>query len=197
MDFTRDVLPDSRGRIWCLSGTAIRRIDPRPSAKDKFMRTYPTGALPMALFESSDGKLWVAGRVLFAFDPEAPRPRDALTQVAPSLGGYYLGHMAEDSDHNLWVSGSGAMKVTRHGFTTYSKQDGLKDVVIVALSGDRRGTVSPITSDLEHQTIHQFNGSAFQAVNPRLPPGFQYAWGIRRSLFRTTLGIGGSPLIMA
>ncbi|MBZ5620811.1 MAG: ATP-binding protein [Acidobacteriia bacterium] len=183
-----DVLPDHQGRLWALNPHGVLRIDPHPKiAADFIAHIYPMIPNPTALFESSDGKLWVSSQGLYEFNPEAPE-RDALQRVAQALGGDFLGSPEEDADHNLWVAGPGALKVTRHGFTTYSTADGLKSLRFQALTEDRSGRFCPIANVREVSTIHEFDGRRFTAVSPHLPSGFRYAWGDAQISFQDREG---------
>jgi ligand-binding sensor domain-containing protein/signal transduction histidine kinase len=188
-DFTMDVFQDRQGRIWAATRQGVCRIAPHPADGRNFVeRVYRIRPYPTALFESSDGKLWVAGWGLFQFNPEAPVDRDAFQRVALPFGGTLLESLAEDSDHNLWAAGSGALKVTRHGFTTFSTADGLEVLRIHALIEDRAGRLCAITSGNDGLTIHEFDGSRFTGVSPHLSPGFTYAWGDAQVGFQDHVG---------
>ena len=183
-----DVLQDRQGRIWALNRRQVCLIDPYAKAGQDFVkRAYKIAPYPTALFESSDGKLWVATKGLYEFNPDAPGVAGAFQQVAAAFGGDLLGPLAEDADHNLWVAGSGAMKVTRHGFTTFSTTDGLKTLYLTAINEDRAGRLCAITSDASIVTINQFDGRRFTSVSPE-PPGFEWGWGDAQVSFQDHLG---------
>jgi ligand-binding sensor domain-containing protein/signal transduction histidine kinase len=188
-EYTLGVHQDRHGRIWAVTRQGICQISAHPLSSRMFVeRIYKVRPFPTALFESSDGKLWVAGWGLFAFDPDAPPGRDPFERVAPPLGGQYLLSLAEDSNHNLWAGGAGALKITRHGFTTFSGIDGLKATRVHALTENRNGHICPITMDDDGMRIYEFDGNRFEQVVPYLPPRFTYAWGDAQITFQDHAG---------
>jgi ligand-binding sensor domain-containing protein len=191
-DYTHDLLADNRGRLWAATADGVYQIT-FPCPGHSFVeRAYTNRGLPretaISLLQSADGKLWVAGRGLFEFDPDARAEQPAFRRVLAPFGGNLLAKaLAEDADHNLWVGGAGAVKVTRHGFTTFSFADGLRALRMHALLEDRDGRVCAITS-WNGLTIHRFDGSRFTAVSSYLPPGFHYSWGESQISFQDHAG---------
>ncbi len=177
-DFVLDVLPDREGRIWSLNRHSVCLINPEANAGGAFIqRIYSKSPsfYPTALFESSDGKLLVSSRAFYEFHPEASGA-DVFQRVATAFNEDYLGDAAEDADHNLWVSGPGALKITRHGFTTYSTSDGLSSLAFQAITEDLSGHVCAIADLNGRKTMQLFDGRRFAPIPLDLPIR-DYAWG--------------------
>jgi ligand-binding sensor domain-containing protein/two-component sensor histidine kinase len=186
---SQGLVQDTKGRIWGANWHHICQIAPsRQPGGYAAVRCSLTGDMT-GLFRSSDGKLWVTARGLFEFDPDASGGKPPLHRVvAPSSDDLFPGVTAEDTDGNLWLGGPGAVKLTRHGFTTFSLSDGLRTPRIHAITQDRRGRVCVISSAPPRQPLHVFDGKKFIAMDPYLPPGFEFAWGASQIHFQDHAG---------
>jgi ligand-binding sensor domain-containing protein/two-component sensor histidine kinase len=158
-DYVQDLMVDHEGRLWAgtrlsgffrLSADATHRapvVDLKftYSADDPYGRKEPYG-LPntswvFQLFETSDRRFWVAtARGLVEFFPTANEQHRFRSYLARNgLTDYNITVLNEDLAGNLWLGtySAGAMKLTRGGFITYSKQDGIE--TLNAIFEDRAG----------------------------------------------------------
>jgi signal transduction histidine kinase/ligand-binding sensor domain-containing protein len=81
------------------------------------------------LLETSDGRFWIAtnfGLVEFLRGASAGGARFAAYTRRHGLTHQEIAAMAEDAGGNLWLgTWSGAMKLSRNGFITYGREDGV------------------------------------------------------------------------
>ena len=142
-EYLHDLLEDHEGRLWAgtrlggffrFSADETRRA-PIVDLEDNYRYRYQYG-LPTSwvaqLFETSDRRFWVAtarGLVeYFAAADEQGRFR--VYDEGAGLSENHLTALTEDLGGNLWLgtASSGAMKLTRGGFSTYGKQIGIEAV---------------------------------------------------------------------
>lgn len=181
------LLEDREGRVWV--GTRKELVcfeegaEPRVGAK---MRAYGVrDGLPAprieSLLQTSDGTLWVGTtQGLARWTPGeigVGRSFESFT-LAQGLSARTVGALAEDRDGNLWVGtfGSGAMKVARNGFTTYSEADGVSQAS--ALVETRRGELCVVHGTETGLDLDWFDGRRFRRIAPRWPSAIAYfGWG--------------------
>src|SRR5262249_388340 len=97
---------------------------------------------------------------------------------------------AEDGDGNLWIGteSSGAMKIARNGFTTYTLADGLNAFRIGSILEDRAGRLCTFGASSEKLFIYLFDGERFRAVRPNLPENATITWGWYQICFQDREG---------
>jgi len=187
------LLEDRAGRLWVGTRTGLVRMDDGTAVS----RVYGTkDGLPQAriesLLESSDGKLWIGTADGLALWTPAAREGGSEFQAfstAQGLNAKAVGAMAEDRDGNLWMAtfGSGAMKMARNGFTTYTEADGAPFVQSFAMS--RRGEMCALFREKDGAHIGWFDGSKFVDVKPAWPREFSYfGWGRGQDLVQDGAG---------
>ncbi len=176
------LLADRDGGMWVGTRIGLAHVN----SAFKLTRAYSTqDGLPAAriesLLETSDGKLWV-GTVegLAEWMPtQAAEGREFQGySVAQGLSAKTVGALAEDRDGNLWIGtfGSGAMKMARSGFTTYSESDGVPSVA--SLMASRSGEVCISYRAKDSMYLGKFDGRKFIAVQPAWPAQIHYfGWG--------------------
>lgn len=186
----RDILRDADGAIWIATGVGLCRLASDARAGQSIVaRAYSKkdgllGEAIFDLFRTSTGRLWLATvKGLSEFSPD-PLPD----------GGHFLNYtrehglnedgvraIIEDRDGNLWcgTESSGAMKITRSGFTSYSEADGLEHSRIAAIGEDRNGELFVVTRSLRVDAfhIHNFNGRRFENIRVNLPANVIPTWG--------------------
>ncbi|MEO7367407.1 MAG: two-component regulator propeller domain-containing protein, partial [Gemmatimonadaceae bacterium] len=153
-EYLQDLMEDHEGHLWAgtrTNGFFRFRVDTThraPVVDLKFMHAPSSpNDLPSAtswvyqLFETSDDRFWVAtARGLVEFFPSADE-RHRFRSWAPRNGLTDNGITAlnEDLGGNLWLgtTNSGVMKLTRGGFSTYDRHDGIES--LNAMFEDRAG----------------------------------------------------------
>lgn len=181
---------DRDGTVWLGSGLGLvhlkRNIRAGASIVDK-LYTTKDGLLHDSVYSilrTQSNWLWVAtSRGLSEFSPE-PLPGGGHFRNYTGEHGFSdfaVMSIAEDRDGNLWLGteSGGAMKVTRHGFTSYSENDGLEVRRIAALGEDRDGNFYVVTGSLGVPSYHinRFDGRRFHTTRINLPAGVAPTWG--------------------
>lgn len=186
-EYLHDLLEDHEGRLW--AGTRLggffrfspddtRRapiVDLEYTYRYRYQYGLPTSWVAQ-LFQTSDRRFWVAtARGLVEFFPAADEQgRFRVYAEGAGLSEKHLTALTEDLGGNLWLgtASSGAMKLTRGGFSTYGKQIGIEAVydVFEDPTGSLcfRGSVlaDALTSVLEAAKLNplSFEQATFQAL---------------------------------
>ena len=184
---------DHDGGMWVGTRLGLAHLD----AMSKLTRVYGTkdglpGARIESLLETSDGKLWV-GTVegLAEWAPAQPvggREFQGYT-AAQGLSARAVGALAEDRDGNLWIGtfGSGAMKMARNGFATYTESDGAPWVA--SLTESRQGEMCILYRGQDGARIGRFDGRKFVSIRPAWPSQITYfGWGRGQALVQDKTG---------
>lgn len=187
------LLEDPEGRLWVGTREGLVRMDAAPTPA----RVYTVkDGLPSkrveSLLESSDGKLWVGTAdglaVRTPTAPEGGREFQGFT-AAQGLNAKAIGAMAEDRDGNLWMGtfGSGALKLARNGFTTYTETDGVP--FAQSLTESRRGEMCVLLREKKGASVARFDGTRFVAIQPAWPRQISYfGWGRGQDLVQDGTG---------
>ncbi len=185
-EFVMAMLEDHAGRLWVGTRKGLVRMDaPHETHGPPRMRIYTRkDGLPWAriesLLESSDGKLWVGtSEGLAEWTPDHPQDGREFQgyTIVQGLSARAVGAMAEDRDGNLWVGtfGSGAMKIARRGFTTYTEADGAIGTT-EALMESRQGEICALSRPESGPVMERFDGRRFVPIRPAFPSHITY-WG--------------------
>ena len=187
------LLEDHDGGLWVGTRLGLVHLD----AASKLTRVYSTkdglpGARIESLLETSDGKLWV-GTVegLAEWTPSQPvegREFQGYT-AAQGLSARTVGALAEDRDGNLWIGtfGSGAMKMARNGFTTFTETDGAPSVA--SLMESRRGEMCIAYRTKDSLLLGKFDGRRFIPIRPAWPSQITYfGWGRGQAVVQDAAG---------
>jgi ligand-binding sensor domain-containing protein/anti-sigma regulatory factor (Ser/Thr protein kinase) len=184
------LLEDHAGRIWVGTRIALIRMDDGATTT----RVYGLkDGLPVkrieSLVETSEGKLWVGtADGLALWTPGQEREFQAFS-VDEGLNAKAVGAAAEDRDGNLWMAtfGSGALKMARSGFTTYTAADGVRFPQAFALS--HRGELSVLFRESTTASIGRFDGEKFTLFRPAFPREITYfGWGRGSDLLQDSAG---------
>ena len=187
------LLEDRAGRLWVGTRTGLVRMDDGATPT----RVYGVkDGLPNprveSLLETSEGKLWVGTADGLAWwTPSVPGEGREFQSFssAQGLNAKAVGAMAEDGDGNLWMAtfGSGAMKMARNGFTTYTEADGVPFVQSFAVS--RQGEMSALFRDKSGARLGRFDGSRFVDIRPAWPREITYfGWGRGQDVVQDAAG---------
>lgn len=203
--FLTDLFEDHRGELWfgVRDGGFFRFAadDTRapPVLTTKF--SIPTGWINH-IFETSDHRYWAGGLGGFLeFFPDEQREgrRWRKYGVANGLNEAAVTAFAEDLAGNLWlaVGNAGAMRLSREGFTTFGRADGLHSVHDVFQDRDGHlcfraivlgaprttsvfeGAHLPLVSAVDPFLWHRFgcfDGQRFEAFTPATFPRDGWGW---------------------
>jgi ligand-binding sensor domain-containing protein/signal transduction histidine kinase len=184
-DWINRLFEDRRGRLWVgTRGRGLCLLVAKPLAHQPIVEGRYHLRLPddrvRGIVEDSSGQLWVAGNSGLAKMPSTLRDSQLVYSYteANGLSESDLTAIATDSEGNLWLgsASSGAMKVARHGFTTYGAADGLTPTypngILESLSGELL-VVSHVPKN-EKLALYRFDGSRFHAISPNFGPAVTY-----------------------
>ena len=129
------------------------------------------------IFAASDSKIWFSAQgFLYSFFGGKVR-RISDSAILP----FYIQGFAEDSAGNLWIStSSGALRLTRQGFTTFKQNDGLGDARIFSMSENSRGDFFVGNGRLR---VSRFDHGKFDSKPFDLPDSAKLIYGTSGVLF--------------
>ena len=189
-DHVRALLIDREQRVWIGHETGVIVLRPEDDRPNLSSLVHPTresktigkvtlpaiagaaaryttqdgvsGGMVRALLQSSDGQVWIATLDgVTQFDGEHFR---SFTKAHGVTGATSL---AEDRHGNVWIgtAASGALRLARNGFTSYTEADGLAGTAIRAVLQGPAGDLHAVSVN---QHIHRFDGTRFTAVRVNL-----------------------------
>ena len=193
---------DAKGQIWAglrgNPGGLIRLVDePAPNRLIVARRYTAKDGLPghwiPDLFQSSDGKFWVATiGGLCLWQGEGGSSVCKTYKAENGLCDVDVWSVTEDKDGNLWTgSQCGAKKIARYGFTTYGKADGL-GLFVSSIFENPEGNLVVRTSD--GSSIGIFDGAKFTSIKINFPRGVtHFGWGWRQLSWQDQAGAWWIP----
>src|SRR5262249_55095014 len=128
----QDLLTDRNGRLWVANSSGLLRLIAHPHPGTNIVE-YQSGigdGFPKtrvySLFESSNGDIW-AGMFLHLARFQQSGGSAQVWGKNAGLPEYGVISIAEDRDQNLWLgtADTGVFKLSRGGFTSYFRDDGL------------------------------------------------------------------------
>ena len=146
-----------------------------------------------SLAMAPDGSIWAGGARggVSRLPPDFP-DRPLRTFSTPhGLTGEAILSVAVDREGNTWLGsdGSGAMKIARHGFTTYTEADGLANARIDSLFEDRAGALYASAIRNNMRAINRFDGERFTAIYPNLKQQHgKLGWGWAQIILQDRAG---------
>jgi signal transduction histidine kinase len=128
---------DRQGRLWVAGTNGVFRETATGYAP--FASGDAPGTPARALFETTDGRLWVLTEAhLLLIEGE----KVTSTALPPALMVAWQSQLIEDRDGNVWIGGQKGLGRLRRGhFDIYDKSDGLPHDGISALFEDREGSL--------------------------------------------------------
>ncbi len=166
------------GRLWVGDRSGLLVFDPAAvdAANDRGIAALPSDArrytrqdgldndIVLDVHQSADRQIWIRtfGPGLTSFDGKEFRTYRLGARTIETPGG-----LTEDRDGNLWLGTNalGALKITKHGWTTYAEAEGLGSSV-AAIFETRDGRLYASSSGW---LLSEFRGGAFTTVRPPLP----------------------------
>jgi PAS domain S-box-containing protein len=120
------------------------------------------------IYESSDGRIWIAARnSVIEFDGKKRRRYDAAHGIPA-----HVAFVCEDAAGNLWFGGQGgAARLNRFGLESFSAADNLKSEEIQALY-ERGGVLYAVNGGY----ISRFDGTKFETARPRIDENATFSW---------------------
>jgi ligand-binding sensor domain-containing protein/two-component sensor histidine kinase len=192
------LLLDSKGRLWAALRTGLALITRGATGGWSVEKVYSynsglVGPDVKALYEASDGTLWVGTSLgisrLRLGASESP-VFQTLTR-AQGLSDRQITALAEDQAGNLWVGteSAGVMRINRLGFTTYLEQDGLTKDRVFSVFEDRTGDLLAVTlgPGNKAKSVDVFDGVRFHSV-PHGPFAEHPTWGWNQILLQSRTG---------
>ena len=191
------LLEDHQGRIWV--GTwweGLFRIRVKSATSELLIEKIFTrenglaGNLIHALLECSDGHLWAGtGAGVSRFVSQSENEHFEKFTTANGVSENEARALAEDSAGNVWVGSTGAQKISRGGFVTYGKQDGLASNYLKSIFEDRAGELCVVTRISTRAYVNRFDGRRFHPVVPNIPDRIKdWGWGDRQLTFQDHAG---------
>jgi signal transduction histidine kinase/ligand-binding sensor domain-containing protein len=219
MDIYQTLLEDRQGNVWV--GTrehGLFRLMADASHKPPVIASNYTikdglnSNWIFDTFESSDGRFWVATNVgLCELIPSGDNQgrRFRTYPRVKGLGYYEIFALAEDQYGNLWMgtAHTGALKLTRSGFTTFGEEDGFTwiasifedtdgDLCFVGqvlvgtkAEGGKSDATDP-ASIVRERRLGQFDGQRFTWLRPHVPkqPVWLFGWGFNQIALQDYVG---------
>lgn len=209
-DTVRPLLADREGRIWAGHQSMLVVFKPEPISSATRKRfpwqrlsrcgstdgavTMPEsageactyGVVAQVFCQTSDGEVWFGSTVDGLVEFNGQRFRSY--SKANSLSENSVLALAEDQDRNLWLGlrGSGALKLARSGFVTFTRADGLGHDVIGSVFETQSGEFYAITGNWH---INRMDAGRFTSVRLNLPKQFSDSmWRTFRYIIQDSAG---------
>jgi signal transduction histidine kinase/ligand-binding sensor domain-containing protein len=186
------LLIDNKDRLWLGHQSGSIAFEPSGSSSSGYQISsnrgpsqYMTaGAEVQGLYQTSDGRIWVAeaGGVIVEIDGRTVRKYLTTQRARDRQAGF-----AEDRDGNLWITTewNGALKVARQGFLNYGEAEGLGRVTGTIFE-NKAGELYTFSSVWR---IGRFDGKSFTSVRPNLPKTVtDLSWRERSGLIQDHTG---------
>lgn len=189
--FVRELLKDREGTLWVGTPLGLCRIPANPAANFCNPVREFQGKGIEGLLESPEGEILVAtpdglGICQAAKDRDVSGTCSAENQL-PGHGG--ITALGLDRAGNLWVGMHGAVRIAKHGFRTYTHQDGLDTNHILSILETQRGELCVVSEGARARPVNCFDGRAFHPVRPNVPRTVDnWGWGTKNLTFQSRNG---------
>lgn len=199
-DHVTSLLQDRQGTLWVGTWDGLGRISIMQNSTAPSVETVSItkvglkGRVVGTMLESSDGRFWLGAEGLYELLNADGHERLELraTPFGPSSA---ITALKEDRAGNIWIGSvaRGALKMAKHGFVTYTEEDGLAAKNIQSVFEDQQGTLTvvtgpPIEGDPE-KWVNSFDGRRFHPVRPNIPRDVKGSiWGWYQLTFQDHKG---------
>jgi signal transduction histidine kinase/ligand-binding sensor domain-containing protein len=196
----RALAPDGAGGLWAGGFDGLVHVIRGKEGNGVIAASRYTRAdgLPddqvYALQLTHDGRLAVATSSGAAILSPANASPAKIVSMTPKqgLGIIKAVSLAQDGSGNLWIGsdGSGAWKLARDGFTTFTESDGLPGPMVVSLLRDRGGEIYASTRTRRRQwALTRLGDPPLRTTTIKLPARINYlGWGIGQLALQDRLG---------
>jgi ligand-binding sensor domain-containing protein/signal transduction histidine kinase len=196
----RDVLKllkDSAGTLWVGTMRGVCRIpaglESGPGGPQRTCSAIPEfhDEAIEDLVESAEGEVLIAsqrgvGSCRVTRTPAAPGPCSAENRLPGYRG---VRALAFDRFGNLWAGVNGAVRIAKHGFRTYTSQDGLRSNHILSFLETREGELCVVTEGNTERPVNCLDGHRFHAARPNVPRDIRdWGWSTRQLTFQARNG---------
>lgn len=122
------------------------------------------------IFAASDSKIWFSAQGFLFVSSNGRVRRISDSAILP----LYIQNFAEDLAGNLWIgTSSGALRLTRQGFTTYNRNNGLDDPRIFSMYENSVGEIFIGNGDL---MVSRFDKGIFDSKPVNLPDSAKFIY---------------------
>jgi signal transduction histidine kinase/ligand-binding sensor domain-containing protein len=195
------LVKDPRGRLWAGSdheGVRLCLIDENSDGnRSVFSHCYGKEenlgkGRVIHSFQASDGIIWAGtsnGVVRLDANSPSDKPNFQLYGEQQGICSRGVYSVNEDRDGNLWfLTGCGAIRMTRNAFVRYDKEDGLKAKGANSIFTDRSGSLIVVTNEARDMMLNVFDGQRFFQVKANTPPGINHGWGTGQIVVNSRAG---------
>jgi ligand-binding sensor domain-containing protein/signal transduction histidine kinase len=195
--FVRDLVKDPDGTLWVGTRRGLCRIPANrgrafndPGSVCSPVREFQ-GKLIEALLKTPEGEILVATRnglgVCQTGKGRKPSANCSAENQLPGIGG--ITALGLDRAGNLWVGMHGVARIAKHGFRTYTHQDGLDTNHTLSIFETQQGQLCVVTEGARAKPVNCFDGRAFHAVRPNIPRTVDnWGWSTRLLTFQSRAG---------
>lgn len=196
------LLEDKDGRVWAgmrstsvADGLCLLVVEPQKNQNIVERVFRPKDGLPAiwipALYQSSDGKFWVATiRGLCEWQGANSKSVCKTYTTKNDLCDTDVWAITEDKDKNLWIgTRCGLKKWTPYGFTTYTEADGMDKPFTNSIFENAAGELFVSFPGSTSRTVSRFDGEKFELVKPSYSSRVLYAgWGWKQTVWQDRAG---------
>lgn len=196
---------DAKGRVWAAfapglpgkdQGLARLKQDPRSNG-DLIDITFDadkglSNPRVLSLHAGADGRLWtgtIAGTCVLNTDDDSRPFCEREYKAANGICDTQTWTFQEDRDDNMWIGTQcGVKKLSRHGFTSYSMDDGLAWFAANSIFENRDGDLF-VSVNTPGRPISRFNGTRFESVKPAFSAATKgWGWGWQQMTIEDSTG---------
>lgn len=199
--YVTSMMEDKDGRLWAAMNIdwpgprGLSLLDRNAAPGDNIvLRNYTEKDGLMndrvsALYQASDGRILVGTTAGLCSWQAEGSPSVCKAYVAKNgVCDSEIWSISEDRDANLWVgTRCGTKKISRFGFSSYFKADGLVADAVNSIFEDRNGEMF-VSFNQNNRQVSRFDGERFASAAPQLPQGIGFGWGWNQTVLHDSVG---------